>query len=96
MGKAIPSNESRAHEIMTELNDVDYMLVIFSGVLGYSGDDINTFLYHLQKRINIVNRVVHDQAEGHQYVVNVELGHGFLNYIFCFYHFFVASIFLLF
>ena len=30
--------------IMTELN-VDYVLVIFGGVIGYSGDDINKFLW---------------------------------------------------
>ena len=29
---------------MTELN-VDYVLVIFGGVIGYSGDDINKFLW---------------------------------------------------
>merc|ERR1719233_719869 len=29
---------------MTEL-DVDYVLVIFGGVIGYSGDDINKFLW---------------------------------------------------
>merc|ERR1719447_660979 len=44
VGKAMSSNESRAYEIMTELN-VDYVLVIFGGVMGYSGDDINKFLW---------------------------------------------------
>jgi len=29
---------------MTAL-DVDYVLVIFGGVIGYSGDDINKFLW---------------------------------------------------
>lgn len=29
---------------MREL-DVDYVLVIFGGVIGYSGDDINKFLW---------------------------------------------------
>lgn len=38
------SNESFAYEIMREL-DVDYVLVIFGGVIGYSGDDINKFLW---------------------------------------------------
>ena len=33
VGKAMSSNESRAYEIMTELN-VDYVLVIFGGVIG--------------------------------------------------------------
>lgn len=44
VGKAMSSNESAAYEIMTKL-DVDYVLVIFGGVIGYSGDDINKFLW---------------------------------------------------
>ena len=38
------SNETAAYEIMRSL-DVDYVLVIFGGVIGYSGDDINKFLW---------------------------------------------------
>ena len=38
------SNETVAFDIMTELN-VDYVLVIFGGLIGYSGDDINKFLW---------------------------------------------------
>lgn len=38
------SNETAAYEIMKAL-DVDYVLVIFGGVIGYSGDDINKFLW---------------------------------------------------
>lgn len=38
------SNESAAYKIMQML-DVDYVLVIFGGVIGYSGDDINKFLW---------------------------------------------------
>lgn len=44
VGKAMSSNETAAYSIMTELN-VDYVLVIFGGVMGYSGDDINKFLW---------------------------------------------------
>jgi asparagine N-glycosylation enzyme membrane subunit Stt3 len=44
VGKAMSSNESNAYKIMREL-DVDYVLVIFGGVIGYSGDDINKFLW---------------------------------------------------
>jgi dolichyl-diphosphooligosaccharide---protein glycosyltransferase len=40
---AMSSNESFAYEIMQDL-DVDYVLVIFGGVIGYSGDDINKFV----------------------------------------------------
>lgn len=38
------SNETVAYEIMSELK-VDYVLVIFGGLIGYSGDDINKFLW---------------------------------------------------
>ncbi|KFM59622.1 Dolichyl-diphosphooligosaccharide--protein glycosyltransferase subunit STT3B, partial [Stegodyphus mimosarum] len=44
VGKAMASNESAAYEIMKTL-DVDYVLVIFGGVIGYSGDDLNKFLW---------------------------------------------------
>merc|ERR1719450_1775800 len=44
VGKAMSSNETAAYQIMTDLN-VDYVLVIFGGVIGYSGDDINKFLW---------------------------------------------------
>ncbi|RNA30477.1 dolichyl-diphosphooligosaccharide-- glycosyltransferase subunit STT3B [Brachionus plicatilis] len=44
VGKAMSSNESEAYKIMREL-DVDYVLVIFGGLIGYSGDDINKFLW---------------------------------------------------
>lgn len=44
VGKAMSSNESEAFKIMQSL-DVDYVLVIFGGLIGYSGDDINKFLW---------------------------------------------------
>ncbi|KAI5633039.1 oligosaccharyl transferase STT3 subunit domain-containing protein [Phthorimaea operculella] len=44
VGKAMASNESAAYDIMTAL-DVDYVLVIFGGAIGYSGDDINKFIW---------------------------------------------------
>ena len=57
VGKAMDSNEDDAYTIMQELG-VDYVLIIFGGLLGsivfsalfswflgYSGDDINKFLW---------------------------------------------------
>ena len=44
VGKAMASNEDESIKIMRELN-VDYVLVIFGGLIGYSGDDINKFLW---------------------------------------------------
>merc|ERR1719367_1820997 len=44
VGQAMASDEAHAYEIMREL-DVDYVLVIFGGLIGYSSDDINKFLW---------------------------------------------------
>ncbi|XP_050684632.1 dolichyl-diphosphooligosaccharide--protein glycosyltransferase subunit STT3A [Leptidea sinapis] len=44
VGQAMASSEDKAYEIMREL-DVDYVLVIFGGLVGYSSDDINKFLW---------------------------------------------------
>lgn len=44
VGKAMSSPQDKAYEILAE-HDVDYVLVIFGGVLGFSGDDLNKFLW---------------------------------------------------
>lgn len=44
VGQAMASSEEKAYEIIKEL-DVDYILVIFGGLTGYSSDDINKFLW---------------------------------------------------
>ncbi|XP_076648362.1 catalytic subunit 3A of the oligosaccharyltransferase complex [Halictus rubicundus] len=44
VGQAMASSEEKAYEIMREL-DVNYVLVIFGGLAGYSSDDINKFLW---------------------------------------------------
>ncbi|EFJ42045.1 hypothetical protein VOLCADRAFT_83836 [Volvox carteri f. nagariensis] len=44
VGRAMASNETEAYKIMRQL-DVDYALVIFGGMSGYSSDDINKFLW---------------------------------------------------
>ena len=41
---AMSSTEDRAYKIMRELG-VNYVLAIFGGFIGYSGDDINKFLW---------------------------------------------------
>lgn len=47
VGKAMASNETRAYEILDEL-DVDYVLVVFGGLLGFGGDDLNKFLWMIR------------------------------------------------
>jgi len=44
VGKAMASTETVAYDIMLKL-DVNYVLVIFGGLVGYSSDDINKFLW---------------------------------------------------
>lgn len=44
VGKAMASPEEVAYPIMRQ-HEVDYVLVVFGGLLGYSGDDINKFLW---------------------------------------------------
>jgi len=44
VGQAMASDEDFAYEIMRRM-DVDYVLVIFGGLTGYSSDDINKFLW---------------------------------------------------
>lgn len=44
VGKAMSSREEVSYPIMKQ-HEVDYVLVVFGGLLGYSGDDINKFLW---------------------------------------------------
>ncbi|RLV95664.1 Dolichyl-diphosphooligosaccharide--protein glycosyltransferase subunit STT3 [Spathaspora sp. JA1] len=44
VGKAMASPENVSYKIFKQ-HDVDYVLIIFGGLLGYSGDDINKFLW---------------------------------------------------
>jgi len=47
VGKAMSSSEDVALEILRR-HDVDYVLVIFGGLVGYGGDDINKFLWMIR------------------------------------------------
>ncbi|KAJ3112073.1 oligosaccharyl transferase stt3 subunit [Phlyctochytrium bullatum] len=47
VGKAMASSEDVAYEIMRR-HDVTYVLVIFGAAIGYSGDDINKFLWMIR------------------------------------------------
>ena len=44
VGRALATTEEEAYPIFESL-DVDYVLVIFGGLTGYSSDDINKFLW---------------------------------------------------
>ncbi|CCD24678.1 dolichyl-diphosphooligosaccharide--protein glycosyltransferase subunit STT3 NDAI_0D03640 [Naumovozyma dairenensis CBS 421] len=47
VGKAMASPEEKAYEILKE-HDVDYVLVIFGGLIGFGGDDLNKFLWMIR------------------------------------------------
>ncbi|KAG6013938.1 oligosaccharyl transferase stt3 subunit [Claviceps lovelessii] len=44
VGKAMSSSEEVSYPIMRQ-HEVDYVLIVFGALLGYSGDDINKFLW---------------------------------------------------
>lgn len=60
VGKAMASTEDVSYKIL-RLHDVDYVLVIFGGVLGYSGDDINKFLWMVRISEGIWPDEVHER-----------------------------------
>ncbi|KAG0246062.1 oligosaccharyl transferase STT3 subunit [Mortierella sp. GBAus27b] len=47
VGKAMATSEDVSYEVLRR-HDVDYVLVLFGGVIGYSGDDINKFLWMIR------------------------------------------------
>ncbi len=74
VGKAMSSTEDKAYKIMRMLG-VDYVLVIFGGVIGYSGDDINKFLWMVRiaegehpQDIKVSTRTVHTYIHTCMYV----------------------------
>jgi len=57
VGLCMASSEERAYPVMRAL-DVDYVLVIFGGKVGYSSDDINKFLWMVRISGGIFPEVV--------------------------------------
>lgn len=51
VGRIMASTEEGAYELLDEL-DANYVLVVFGGKTGYSGDDINKFLWMLRIAAN--------------------------------------------
>jgi dolichyl-diphosphooligosaccharide--protein glycosyltransferase len=60
VGLALASNEERAYEVMRAL-DVDYVLVVFGGRIGYSSDDINKFLWMVRISGGVFPEVVENE-----------------------------------
>jgi len=47
VGLAMSANEDVSYQVLRQ-HDVDYVLILFGGVIGYSGDDINKFLWMIR------------------------------------------------
>ncbi|PVU97755.1 hypothetical protein BB559_001926 [Furculomyces boomerangus] len=47
VGKILASDEPTAYKLVQDL-DIDYILIMYGGILGYSGDDINKFLWMIR------------------------------------------------
>lgn len=60
VGKAMCSSEEVSYKILRQ-HDVDYVLVIFGGLLGYSGDDINKFLWMVRISEGIWPDEIHER-----------------------------------
>ncbi|GAB7346513.1 hypothetical protein MBLNU457_5200t2 [Dothideomycetes sp. NU457] len=62
VGKAMSSREEVSYPIMRQ-HEVDYVLIVFGGLLGYSGDDINKFLW----MVRIAEGIWPDQVKERDY-----------------------------
>lgn len=91
VGRAMASTEEVAYPIMQSL-DVDYVLVFFGGLVGYSSDDINKFLWMVRIGGGVFPDIVEKDYfdEKGQYRVDREASKTMLNsmmYKMCYYRF---------
>ncbi|GEQ69217.1 hypothetical protein JCM33374_g2888 [Metschnikowia sp. JCM 33374] len=81
VGKAMAAREEVSYEILKK-HDVDYVLVIFGGVLGYSGDDINKFLWMVRISEGIWPEEIHERdyfSEQGEYKVDHDASETMMN-----------------
>ncbi|KDE07519.1 dolichyl-diphosphooligosaccharide-protein glycosyltransferase subunit stt3 [Microbotryum lychnidis-dioicae p1A1 Lamole] len=60
VGKMMSLNEEAAYPLLRQ-HDVDYVLVIFGGLLGFGGDDINKFLWMVRISEGIWPQEINEQ-----------------------------------
>lgn len=53
VGRAMSSPEAKAWRIYRSL-DVEYVFVVFGGMIGYSSDDINKFLWMVRRCVAVL------------------------------------------
>ncbi|KAK2950221.1 putative Dolichyl-diphosphooligosaccharide--protein glycosyltransferase subunit STT3 [Blattamonas nauphoetae] len=91
VGTAMSSTEEDAYPILRML-DVDYILVVFGGMSGFSGDDINKFLWMVRIGGGVFPRIKEKDylSKRGEYRVDREAGPAFLTslmYSMCYYDF---------
>lgn len=81
VGKAMCSSEDVAYKILRQ-HDVDYVLVIFGGLLAYSGDDINKFLWMVRIAEGIWPDEIHERdffSDAGEYKVDAQASKAMRN-----------------
>ncbi|KUF99164.1 High mobility group protein 1.2 [Phytophthora nicotianae] len=93
VGRALASSEEDAYPILQSL-DVDYVLVIFGGVTGYSSDDINKFLWPVRIGSGVYPDDMPSERDYYSTSGNFDVGpggskvlHNCLAYKLCYYRF---------
>jgi dolichyl-diphosphooligosaccharide---protein glycosyltransferase len=93
VGRALASTEEDAYPILQSL-DVDYVLVIFGGVTGYSSDDINKFLWPVRIGVGVYPNDMPGERDFYSASGNFDVGpggskvlHNCLAYKLCYYRF---------
>jgi dolichyl-diphosphooligosaccharide---protein glycosyltransferase len=61
VGRILASDERTAHKLCKELG-VDYVLVLFGGIAGFSGDDLNKFLWMIRIAQGVFPEHVSEQS----------------------------------
>lgn len=83
------STEEAAADLLESL-DVDYLMVVFGGKTGYSGDDINKFLWILRIAANVYPHLKESDFTINGYVVDNRISPAFKNsimYKLCYYRY---------
>lgn len=93
VGRALATTEEEAYPIMQSL-DVDYVLVIFGGLTGYSSDDINKFLWPVRIGSGVYPNDMPAERDYYSSSGNFDVGvggskvlHNCLAYKLCYYRF---------
>lgn len=80
VGRIMASTEEAAYELLDEL-DANYVLIIFGGKTGYSGDDINKFLWMLRIAANAFPHLKEADFTINGYVVDQRIAPALKNSI---------------